>query len=214
MGLFKAIAAPFVGSTALSMAGQAADIWAGRKSAEDERAFNREEAERSRAFTERMSSTAYQRAVTDMKAAGINPMLAYMQGGADTGSSAQATTKQATTGSATAAISSALQASKLKSEIELLDSQAKAARAQANLTDKTMPPADPWRIAYEALGKGAIAGAVSTAKQAASDVKRRYQQNQVEAEKRLSSEVKTYPLRDNWANKSIDKIRSLLKALR
>ena len=44
--------------------------------------FNAEEAQKARDYDTMMSNTQYQRAVEDMKAAGINPILAFSNGGA------------------------------------------------------------------------------------------------------------------------------------
>lgn len=54
------------------------------------REFNSAEAQKARDFTERMSNSTYQRAVEDMKKAGINPALAGSLGGSNIGSSAVA----------------------------------------------------------------------------------------------------------------------------
>lgn len=51
---------------------------------------NAQQAAMNREFQEDMSGTAYQRATEDMKAAGLNPMLAYSQGGAKGTPGAQA----------------------------------------------------------------------------------------------------------------------------
>lgn len=64
--------------------------------AEQNRSFNSLEAMKNRQFQERMSNTSWQRGVEDMSKAGLNPMLAYSQGGASVPSGSAASGSSAT----------------------------------------------------------------------------------------------------------------------
>jgi len=82
-------------------------------------------------FQQYMSNTSYQRAVEDMKAAGLNPMLAYSQGGASTPSGSSYTASDVVT----PAVHSAQAASKLSPEVDLIRSQAYASKASGASAD-------------------------------------------------------------------------------
>lgn len=60
--------------------------------------FNSTEAMKNREWQEHMSNTAYQRAVEDMKKAGLNPILAFQNGGASTPGGSAATISGASMG--------------------------------------------------------------------------------------------------------------------
>lgn len=94
-------------------------------------------------FAHNMSSTAYQRAVTDMKAAGLNPMLAYSQGGASSPGGQQAPVFNRGNSSAGSVVAAA-QTRNLNAQADLHTAQAANERAR-----KGGYEAESTRLAYE-----------------------------------------------------------------
>lgn len=109
----------------------AAGSYFGAKSQQD---ASQEMAREQMAFQERMSNTAHQREVDDLRRAGLNPILSTRHGGASTPSGAMGTATDQLGSSVRSGVSSAVQTARIEAELDNLEAQNRKLNAETTKT--------------------------------------------------------------------------------
>lgn len=151
--LAGAIAAPIIGGLL------------GKTGADAQNVANAKQAQLNRDFQERMSSTAHQRSVADLKQAGLNPILSATKGGASTPSGAQAQMQNELEPLANSAKDVAMQAAQIKllnaqadkttNEAAITEPKAKVMGAASNLVDSALGYGNSAKTTLNNTGKSA-----------------------------------------------------------
>jgi len=109
---------------------------AGARGERGRRRWDAAEAQKARDFSERMRNTEWQAGVADMEAAGINPALAYQQGGASSPSGAMASGAQNEAHSALSMIQMQKSINLLNEQITKTREEGRGAKAAADLSSE------------------------------------------------------------------------------
>jgi hypothetical protein len=130
----KDVIAPLIGATG-SFLGTNSANQANLQYLQNANAFNQAMSDRQMEFQKQMRATQYQTTVEDLKAAGLNPMLAYSQGGAGTpaGAAATSSTPPKVENAMANAVNAALTAAQAQTQLV----QNKLTQAQTNQSDAT-----------------------------------------------------------------------------